>query len=247
MADKQLVSNQKRKEVELFLYNLLDIVDPSHINSDYYREIFAKMNNDDFYHFFERRLPIRFHYDVFKIEPKMYQIVDAFKFMNKPLLEKLNLPHVYKDKNGKPIQSQECLVLYIHIKRMKQLVAAKSHVALNTEKRDMKTGLLSGKDKGAKQTDREFESLAAFGLEYTMDEFSRFRADAMRSGSEVNNIILNKGFVSDKDFRVEKDDSLAKNMLNVYLLAANIHTNLVDEEYMTPYTARNRQRQIERL
>lgn len=247
MANKQLVSDQKRKEVEMFLYKLLDIVDPTHTNSDYYREIFAKMSNDDFYHFFERRLPIRFHYDVFKVEPKMYQIVDAFKFMKKPLLEKLNLPHVYKDKNGKPIQSQECLVLYIHIKRMKQLVAAKSHVALNTEKRDMKTGLLSGEDKGAKQTDREFESLAAFGLEYTMDEFSRFRADAMRSGAEVNNIILNKGFVSDKDFRVEKDDSLAKNMLNVYLLAANIHTNLVDEEYMTPYTARNRQRQIERL
>ena len=247
MADKALVSDQKRKEVELFLYKVLDTVDPTHTNSDYYRELFAKMNNNEFYHFFERRLPIRFHYDIFKIEPKMYQIVDAFKILNKPLLEKLNLPHIYRDKNGVPVQSQECLVIYIHIKRMKQLVAAKSHVALNTEKRDLRTGLLSGEDKGAKQTDREFEALAAYGLEYTMDEFSRFRADAMRSGAEVNNIILNKGFVSDKDFNVEKDDSLAKNMLNVYLLAANIHSNLVDEEYMTPHTARNKRNQIQRL
>lgn len=244
---KEVITNQKRKEVEIFLYKILDEVDPSHTNSDYYRELFAPMNNDEFYHFFERRLPIRFHYDIFKVEPKMYQIVDAFKILDKPLLEKLNLPHIYINQDGIPVQSQECLVIYIHIKRLKQLVAHKSHVALNTEKRDMKTGLLSGEDKGAKQTDREFEALAAFGLEYTMDELSRFRADSMRSGAEVNNIILNKGFVSDNDFNVENDDSLAKNLLNVYLIAANIHSNLVDEEYMTPYTARNKQKQIERV
>ena len=238
------ITKQKRKEVEDLIYKTLDTIDGSKTNSDYYRQLFATMNDEDFFHFFEKRLPIRFHYDIFKIEPKMYEIVDAFKVLKKPLMEKLNLPHVYTNRDGVPVQSKECLVMYLHIKRMKQIVADKSHVALNTEKRDMKTGLLSGEDKGARESDREFESLAAFGLEYTMDEFARPRADSLRAANEMNSVILAKGAVSDKDIRVEKSDNLAKNMLNVYLLGANIHSNLIDVDYMTPYTAKNKQKQV---
>lgn len=243
---QELITTKQREEIEDLLYKVLDTIDPTKTNSDYYRELFYNMNNNQFYHFWERRLPIRFHYDIFKIEPKMYDIVDAFKLIDVPLLEKINMPHIYKNKDGIPVQSNECLVLYIHIKRMKQMVAEKSHVALNVEKRDMKTGLLTGEDKGAKETDREFEALAANGLEYTIDEFSRFRADSMRSAAEANNIILSKGTLSEKDLTVEKSDSLAKNMMNVYLLGANIHSNLVDIDYMTPYTAKNKVQQIER-
>lgn len=243
---QELITTKQREEIEELLYKVLDTIDPTKTNSDYYRELFYNMNNNQFYHFWERRLPIRFHYDIFKIEPKMYDIVDAFKLIDVPLLEKINMPHIYKNKDGIPVQSNECLVLYIHIKRMKQMVAEKSHVALNVEKRDMKTGLLTGEDKGAKETDREFEALAANGLEYTIDEFSRFRADSMRSAAEANNIILSKGTLSEKDLTVEKSDSLAKNMMNVYLLGANIHSNLVDIDYMTPYTAKNKMQQIKR-
>lgn len=245
MAD--LIDNKKRKEIEELIYKVFDTVDSTHTNSDYYRNIFSSMSNNEFYHFIEKRLPYRFHYDSFKVEPVMSDIVKAFKVLDKPLLEKVNLPHVYINKNGKPIQSQECLVIYIHLKRMKQILTKKTHIGINTEQRDMKTGLLTGHDKGGKETDREFEALAAFGLEYTMDEFARVRADALRASATVSNIILDKGFVSDKDFTVDKDDSLGKNLLNVYLIGANIHSNLVDIEYMTPYTARNKQRQIERL
>jgi len=243
----ELISNKDREEIELLIYKIFDTIDPSMTNSDYYRELFATMNNDEFYRFFERRLPLRFHYDIFKIEPKMYEIIDAFKILNKPLFEKVNLPYMYRNADGESVQSQECLVIYIHIKRMKQFVTHKSHSALNIDKRDMKTGLLSGDDKGAKETDREFEALATFGLEHAIDEFSRVRADSLRAGSEMNSIIMTKGFVSEKDFNVEKSDSLSKNLMNVYLLGANIHSNLIDIDYMTPYTAKNKQRNIERL
>lgn len=242
------VTPSQRKQIEELVYSVLDKVDPSKTNSNYYREIFAKMNNSQFYKFWERRIPIRFHYEVFKIEPKMYDIVDAFKILQKPLIEKVNLPHIYVNpKTGKPVQSQPCMVIYIHIKRMKQMLASKSHIAANAEKRDMKTGILSSEDKGAKNTDREFEALAAYGLDYTMDEFSRMRADSLKAGTEANNVIADKGFLSDNDYSVERDDSLSKNMLNVYLIAANIHSNLIDEEYMTPLTAKNKQRAVERV
>lgn len=242
-----MIDSNKRKEVENLIYKVFDTVDKTKTNSDYYREIFSKMNDKEFENFFRRRLPLRFHYDIFKVEPKMPDIFDAFKILKKPLIERINLPHVYVNKDGKPVQSQECLVMYLHIKRMKQIVIDKSHVALNTEKRDMKTGLLSGTDKGARESDREFESLAINGLQYTMDEFSRPRADSLKAANEMNSVILSKGTVSDKDISVSKSDNLAKNLLNVYLLGANIHSNLIDTDYMTPHTYEQRKRQIERI
>ena len=62
-----LITPKQREEAELIVYKTLDAIDPSHTNSDYYREIFSKMSDDQFYHFFQRRLPIRFHFEIFKI------------------------------------------------------------------------------------------------------------------------------------------------------------------------------------
>ena len=237
---------KQREEAEALIYRVLDAADVTKTNSDYYRKLFANMSDDDFMNFCKRRLPFRFHQEVFKIEPKMYEIIEAFKILNKPLFEKVKLPYIYTNRDGVPVESQECLVIYIHLKRMKQMLTKKNNTAMNIEKRDMKTGLLLGEDKGGKETDREFESLATMGLEYTMDEFSRPKADAMASIAQMSNTIMAKGFVSDSDIQVAKDDSIGKNLLNVYLIGAHIHSNLVDIEYMTPFTAKDKQRTIER-
>jgi hypothetical protein len=238
--------DSKRQQAEELIYKVYDAVDPSHTNSDYYRKLFADMSDAEFKKFCSKRLPFRFHEEVFKIEPKMYQIFDAFKILDKPLIEKVNIPHVYKNADGVPVQTQDAIILYINKKRMKQMLTKKNNVAIDIEKRDMKTGLLTGKDKGGKETDREFMSLATMGMEYTMDEFARPKADSMAAMAQMSNTILNKGYVSDKDINVAKNDSIGKNLLNVYLIGAHIHSNLVDIEYMTPLTAKNKQAKIER-
>jgi hypothetical protein len=237
---------KQREKAESLIYQVLDAADITKTNSDYYRKIFANMSDDDFMNFCKRRLPFRFHQEVFKIEPKMYEIIEAFKILNKPLFEKVKLPYIYTNRDGVPVESQECLVVYIHLKRMKQMLTKKNNTAMNIEKRDMKTGLLLGEDKGGKETDREFESLATMGLEYTMDEFSRPKADAMAAIAQMSNTIMAKGFVSDEDIQISKDDSIGKNLLNVYLIGAHIHSNLVDIDYMTPFTAKDKHRAIER-
>ena len=123
---------------------------------------------------------------------------------------------------------------------MKQMVTKKNNTAMNIEKRDMKTGRLIGEDKGGQETDKEFESLATMGLDWTMDEFARPKADAISATTQMSNTILANGFVSDKDLQIPSDDSLGKNMLNNYLLGAHIASNLIDIDYMTPYTAKNK-------
>jgi hypothetical protein len=241
------ITTAQREEAEALIYKVFDTMDKTHTNSDYYRKLFANMSDEQFYNFCKRRLPFRYHEEVFKNEPKMYDIIDAFKVLNKPLLEHVKMPHVYVNKDGVPVESKECLVIYIHLKRMKQFLTKKNSTAINIDKRDMKTGLLTSDDKGGKETDREFESLATMGLEYTMDEFARPKADAMGAMAQMSNTIMSKGYVSEKDINVAKDDSIGKNLLNVYLIGANIHSNLVDIDYMTPYTAKNKQQKIERV
>lgn len=238
--------NKQRQEAETLIYKVMDAADKTKTNSDYYRKLFANMSDDDFLNFCKRRLPFRFHQELFKVEPKMYDITEAFKILNKPLMEKVKLPYVYINKDGEPVETQECLVIYIHLKRMKQMLTKKNSTAINIEKRDMKTGLLTGEDKGGKETDREFESLAIMGLDYTMDEFARPKADAMSSITQMSNAIMSQGYVSEKDLNIPKDDSLAKNLLNAYLIGAHIHSNLVDVDYMTPHTVANKQKKIER-
>lgn len=238
---------KQRKEAEELIYNVFNALDKTHSNTDYYRSLFSKMSDQDFLAFCKKRLPFRFHQELFKVEPKMNDIFDAFKYIKVPLLERVCLPHVYKDPNGVPVQTQECLVIYIHLKRMKQMLTKKNNTAINTEKRDMKTGLLTGEDKGGKETDREFESLAVMGLDYTMDEFARYKADAMQAKAQMTAAILNKGYVSEDDITLTKTDSIAKNLMNVYLIGAHIHSNLVDTDYYTPFTAKDKQRKIQRV
>ena len=245
-----MITKKQREQAEELIYKVFDEIEKTqktHINSDYYRQIFSKMSNDEFENFFKRRLPLRFHMDTFNNEPKFYDIVSALKIMDVPLFQRVNLPYVYKDKNGNPVQTQEAMVIHIHIKRMKQMNSLKSHTAPSIKNRDMKTGLLAGSDKGGKETDREFESLATMGLDYTMDEFARPKADAMEAKAQMRSAILNKGYVSDKDIEVANYDSIGKNIFNVYLLGSHIASNLVDIDYTTPLTAKNKQKRIERI
>ena len=237
----------KRKKAEELIYKVFDAADTTGTNSDYYKKLFASMSDEDFVKFCKRRLPFRFHVQAFKVEPKMNEIIDSFKALNVPLLEKVKLPYVYiNPENGEPVETQECLVLYIHLKRMKQMLTKKNHSSINTEKRDMRTGLLSGDDKGGKETDREFESLATMGLEYTMDEFARPKADAIEAAAEMSAAILAKGSVSDSDITVSRTDSLGKRLFSTYLIGAHIYSNLINADYMTPLTAKNKKQLIHR-
>ena len=230
--------NKKREEAEALIYKVFDTADKTHTNSDYYKKLFSTMSDKDFEEFCKRRLPFRFHTKAFGVEPKMYEIIDAFKVLKKPLMEKVKLPYVYINDKGEPIETEECLVVYIHLKRMKQMLTKKNHASIDIEKRDMKTGLLTNDDKGGKETDREFESLATMGLEYTMDEFARPKADAIDAMSQMSKEILSKGYVSMDDLNIVKTDSLGKNLFNAYLIGAHLHSNLIDIDYTTPLAAR---------
>lgn len=220
------VFKKKRKEIEKYIDGVMMTLDPSGTNSQYYREIFSKMSDTDFKKFWSKDFPLRFHTKPMEIEPNSEQIAKAAKIVGVPLIRKVKLPYLYRDENGVPVSTLECTVLHTHIKKVQQMVIKKNKNALEIGNRDMRTGRLSGDDKGAAESDREYESLATLSLVATMDELSRPKADAMNAKSYMYNDINVTGQVYLKDIPMEIDDSLGKNMMNVYMMGAHIDSNL---------------------
>ena len=237
--------NAQRLKAERLIYEVMDILDKSGRNTDFWKEEFSKMSDAQFKSYISNDFPFYFQTGAFK-EPSMKQIVQALDKINVPLLERLYMPYKYKDKNGRPMKTKECLVVYLPITRMKQLLTKKNGMSISTKTRDMKTGLLTGIDKNGKESDREFESLAICGLDNSIKEFSRSRADSMNDKSVMNNTINNLGQVYLKDLPDDPTDSLSKNLLSTYFIGAQLYTNLVNEDYMTPYTMSLKQKKIER-
>ena len=69
----------------------------------------------------------------------------------------------------------------------------------------------------------------------------------MNDKSAMNNTIKTLGTVNLSELPEELSDSLSKNLLSAYYIGAQLYTNLVNEEYMTPYTYNEKQKKIDRI
>lgn len=238
--------NAKRQKAEELIYKVMDTLDKDGYNSSYYKGIFAEMSDSAFFKFCQRNLPFRFHTKPFVVEPKMYDIEAALKVLGVPLLEKVALPYLYVDQNGNPVWSKEAMVVYIHLKKMKQFITKKNSTPTGIDNRDMKSGLLVSFDKGGKTSDREMEALAVMGLDETMEEMSTWRADYMDAKSAAYQTISTLGTISKDDIPIDEADSISKNTLNAYLTSALINTNILNQDYLLPKTVADRKRKVVR-
>lgn len=216
-----------RKRCEERVYKAFKILDKTGQNTEYYKRKFAQMNDKEFFEFFKQDFPLKFQTKVFEIDPKMNEILEFLKFLGVPVLEKIAMPFLYTNTNGVPVSTQPVLVVYLPIKRLKQMVQKKTGFSVNISKRDYRTGLLIDTDKNGNSTDKEFESLVVFGLDKTLHELATYRGEAMQAKSAFYNRISNVGMVSQEEIPVENEDSIARNLISAYLLGAHLNTNLV--------------------
>lgn len=233
---------KKRQEVEEWIYTFLDKLDPTEQNSQFYKAKFAKMSDTAFLAFMKQHFPIKFQTKVFEVEPTMKQIADALKYINVPITEKMHIPFEYKNKDGVSVMSEDAVVIYSPVKKMKQFLSKKNSMSTNINNRNMRDGLLLAVDKNGNTTDREMEALAVMGLDNTIKELSTYRADSMDAKNKFYSVINNKGMVMQNEVDVETPDSLARNALNVYFLGAGLNSNLINEGHMLYHTSKNKQR-----
>lgn len=236
----------KRRKAEELCIKVMDTLDPSKTNSTYYKEVFASMSDKQFEKWLTKKFPLKFHYRPFEIEPDVDTCAKALKIMNVPLMERVAMPWVYRDSNGRPVFSKETFVGYIHLKKLKQFGTKKNHLPTSSDNRDMKSGLLVGEDKGARESDREFEALMVMGLSKTAKEFATFKADAMQVKDQAYSSISILGDVSQADLVFKQDDSLSRHMISSYMISSHLMNNLVITDYMTPATLSLKKQKVTR-
>jgi hypothetical protein len=233
--------NAKRKKAEELIYQVFDAVDETGMNTAYYKGLFSKMSDAQFATFCKKPLCFRFHTKPWVVEPTLDQIKKGLDILNEPLMEKLALPYLYARNDGQSIwTTYEAIVVYIHFKKMKQFAVKKTNVTHAIDQRDMKTGLLTSHDKGGKTSDREMEGLVAMNMNDTMDELSTWRADYMDAKSIAYATISAKGTISKDDIPIDNEDSLAKNMMNYYMLGSCLYSNVINKDYYLPKTLKGK-------
>lgn len=235
------ITNESRKKAEALIYEVLDALDNTKTNSDHYKQVFSKMSNTQFENLFKKKFPLRFHTDVFNIVPKVEDMEKAADILGIPLLEKINMPYLYKNDKGEPVKSKECLVGYIHLRKVQQFLTKKNSMSTDINQRDMRTGLLVNYDKNGKTSDRETEALVTMGLSKTIDEFVGPRADSMNAKNSMYQAINVSGMVSLSDIPQEPEDSLSMNLFNVYMIGAHLNSNLLNIDYQLPYTQKKKE------
>jgi hypothetical protein len=238
--------NAARKKAESLLYRVMDKLDPTGQNSAFYKKKFAAMSDGEFKRFMSRPFPIVFQYKLFEVEPFPTDIVKALKELKVPLIEKVNLPYLYKNSKGEPVESMQCIVGPLPIKKMKQFQSKKTGWSTNINSRDMRTGLLINHDKNGNTSDREFEALAVSSLDQTAMELLGPRADEMNSKNIMYSTITTLGKVSLKDLPKDPADSLSRNMLDAYLIGSCFKSNLITNDYHLQQTLKDSGKKITR-
>lgn len=240
------ITKSQRTDIEKTVIEFFDILDKSGTNSNYYKELFSDMSDAQFMKFLSKKYPFKFQMRNSVTEPSMEDITKACDYTGVPLLEEIYLPYLYTNKDGKAVKTAKCMVGYNHQKKVQQIVTKKSKWSVETENRDMRSGRLIGGDKGAATSDREFESLVTLGLTDTMFEFAKPKADNIKAKTAMNAAISTKGYATQQDIPNDPSDSLARNMVDVYMMSALLSTNLTNADGYTQYTLKNKQRMIER-
>lgn len=239
--------NAKRRKVEELTYKTFDILDPTGTNTDYWKKTFAKMSDAQFTKWLKQKFPYRFQMRPFEIEPDVHTIKKALDFLGVPMVERVAMPYLYEDSQGRPVWSKPSLVGYIHIKKPKQFIIKKNHMTIDLSSRDMKSGQLTGDSKTARQSDREFEAFQVMNLKHSTTEFLKIKGDAMNAKQQAYNQVNLTGDVRLEDLNIDATDSLSKHMVNAYLVGSHLITNIIATDYILPSTVAKKKARIERI
>ena len=234
------INDKQRNECEFFILNFMDKLDKTGENSEFLKEQFASMSNAQFEKWMKKDYPLQFQVRAFEVEPKFKDYQDAARVIGINLMEKVALPYLYKNSDGEPVCTKPALIMYLHLKKMQQMITKKNKVSTDIDNRDMKSGRLNTDDKGAATGDKEMECLAIAGLDKTLEEFSTIRADYMDAKSQAYATITATGTLSSDDYDLKRSDGLANNFISSYLLAAHIDSNLINNDGYTPYTLKEK-------
>lgn len=236
----------KRKEAEKLVYDVMDALDPSGVNTKKYRDMFAGMTNAEFKKFMEQIwLDDNFNFmlDVVDYDRslKLENIEKAAKIIGIPLEEHIIMPFSNMDLENPVVSKEKFITMYIIDKRMQQTTQKKNSTSIHISERSAITNQAINDDKNGRESDVENMALIARGAINNARELNGFRADGMQRKTKAYYDATTKGSISLEEVESVAgiDDRTTLNTIDVYYLGMGIKTDLVDESLVLSKTLKN--------
>lgn len=226
------------------LYTVMDDLDPSGRNTTYYKKLFQNMPLNKMDKFFKNffadpeanwNLSVQHYENDLTIE----NIKKAAEFLGIPLFERVALPYTSKDTGDLYWTQEPVPVLYVHVKRVEQLVTKKNSMSIGITQRNTKTGQVTGDDKNGRMSDMENIAITTLGSDELLKEMLGARADDMYMKREMLKQIQNDGYVDMDKIQSLPQNKVALNTLDVYFTAIGIKTNIVTDGLILKRTLQN--------
>ena len=232
---------KNRKEIENVIYQVFDALDPTGANTEKYKAMLSPMNDKEFEKFMREFLNDdmeNFVLDMIDYERdvRMENVEKAAKILNIPISEYIFMPNLTMDKKNVVSTPDKCLVGYVNIKRLQQLVMKKNGLSVDNSKISSLTGQVIDKDKNSRDSDIESEILVSLGADKILQELNAARADDMVMKREMNNQIATKGYVILDELTNLPTNKTTLMTVNSFLLAMHIKSDLISSSYILPKT-----------
>ena len=233
------LKHSARVEMEKFIYDVFDRLDPTKTNTNFYKAFFSKMTDKEFDAFFEsffkdENAYLTWTVETFENDVSMENIEKAADYMKIPLYE--HVLYYGEDKSKPLVTPYPVPVGYFHEKRVQQTAIKKNSTSIDVGMRDAKTNQVINDDKNSRQSIDENYSMMTYGAEKSIKEFMSFRADDSVMKEEAYNQIRENGYVSMADLPDNVENKAALNMVDVYLICQGVKSDLVTPGYILKKT-----------
>lgn len=233
------MDKNKRKKIEKLVYDVFTALDPTGANTAKYQDMFGKMKDAEFDKFIKELLGNENHYLIldmadYERDLKMENVEEAAKVLNIPLYEYIVMPHVNGDKDNPVVSKFPVPVMYLHMKRMQQMVNKKNSTSIESSKRNMLTGQVTGEDKNSRSSDMENLNLVAINANETLKELLGPRADDNVMKNEMLQQIALTGNVTLSSMTNDLENKTALNTLNVFLTGMGFRSDLITKDGSFP-------------
>lgn len=225
-----------RKKAEQMVYNVMNKLDPSGINTKKYKELFATMTDAAFNKFMISMWEddsMNFTLDIVDYERDLTidMVEDAANELGIPLEEYVIMPFVNMDRDRPEVSKCKYITMYIVDKRMQQMTQKKNSTSIHISNRSATTGQVDGDDKNGRSSDIENAALISVGAINSARELNGFRADGLQRKNKAYSDIMTKGYVSLEDVEASAgiDDRTVLNTIDTFYLGMGIKTDLIDD------------------
>ena len=233
------MDKNKRKRIEKLVYDVFTALDPTGANTARYQDMLGKMKDAEFDKFIKELLSNENNYLIldmadYERDLKMENVEAAAKVLGIPLYEYIVKPHVNGDIENPVVSKFPVPVMYLHMKRMQQMVNKKNSTSIESSKRNMLTGQVTGEDKNSRSSDMENLNLVAINANETLKELLGPRADDNVMKNEMLQQIALTGNVTLSNMTNDLENKTALNTLNVFFTGMGFRTDLITKDGSFP-------------